>query len=128
MQDGNLASISAHFESLYSPSALEEHKHRHHHHDGDDDDDEKKKRRPNIFKKIAAKVLAYHGLPTALTAAEVAQNSTLVTGLKAEDGSYAGLHRRVRVEKTLLPPCRYHIEILAVQASIGEDSWRRDAW
>jgi uncharacterized surface protein with fasciclin (FAS1) repeats len=24
--------------------------------------------------------------------------------LKAEDGSYAGLHRRVRIEKTLLPP------------------------
>jgi hypothetical protein len=113
MHDADLASISAHYEALYSPSALaaledKHHDHHGHHHKGGDDDGddkERKKRRREIFKKIAAKVLAYHGLPTALTAGEIAQNSTLVTGLKAEDGSYGGLHRRVRVEKTLVPPC-----------------------
>ena len=108
MQENDLALISSHYERFYSLSVADEHKHhdhKHKHHGGDGDDDDKKKRRKEIFKKIAAKVLAYHGLPTALTASEVAQNSTLVTGLKAEDGSYAGLHRRVRVEKTLVPPC-----------------------
>lgn len=87
--DPSLASISAHYESYFTT--------------GDKDDDKDKKRK-EIFKFIAAKVLAYHGLPKAYTASQLAQNSTFETGLKAEDGSYAGLHRRVRVEKSLLPP------------------------
>lgn len=71
----------------------------------DDDDDEEKKRRKEIFRKIIGKVLAYHGLPKAYTVQQLSQNSTMETALKAEDGSYAGLHRRVRIEKCLVPPC-----------------------
>ena len=70
-----------------------------------DDDDDKKKRRRKIFKKIAEKVLEYHGLTKAYTAQELAQNSTLPTALKAEDGSFGGLHRRIRIVKTFVPPC-----------------------
>ncbi|TYJ51766.1 hypothetical protein B9479_007638 [Cryptococcus floricola] len=70
----------------------------------DDDDDEEKKRKKEIFRKIAGKVLAYHGLPKAYTVQELGQNSTFATALKADDGSYAGLHRRVRIEKNLVPP------------------------
>lgn len=78
----------------------------HGHHGDDDDDDEKKKRRKEIFRKIAGYVLMYHGLEKAYTAQELAQNSTFPTALKAHDGSYGGLHRRIKVEKTLLPPSK----------------------
>lgn len=102
MRNPSLASISAILDR--QPAYLLEDDDHHHHHHGGDDDDKDKKRKREIFKKIAAKVLAYHGLPKAYTASDLAQNSTLETGLKATDGSYGGLHRRVRVEKSLLPP------------------------
>ncbi|WWC85777.1 uncharacterized protein L201_000643 [Kwoniella dendrophila CBS 6074] len=78
--------------------------HHHHHHHGDDDDPEKRKRRKEIFRKIAGKVLQYHGLTKAYTVQELAQNSTVATALKAEDGSYGGLHRRIRINKQFVPP------------------------
>lgn len=105
MYDPSLASISSHYETFFAADKGGKH---------DDDDDKKKKKRKEIFKFIAAKVLAYHGLPKAYTAAKISQNSTFETGLKAEDGSYAGLHRRVRVEKTLVPPC----ELCAVRSQL----------
>ena len=74
-----------------------------------DDDDERKKRRRRMFKFIAAKVLRYHGLPEALTAKEIAQNVTLATALKAEDGSYGGMYRRLRVERQFIPPGETHV-------------------
>ncbi|WRT63681.1 uncharacterized protein IL334_000604 [Kwoniella shivajii] len=88
------------------PSLLEsdENRHHHHHHHGDDDDPEKKKRRKEIFRKIAGKVLQYHGLTKAYTAQELAQNSTVATALKADDGSYGGLQRRIRIVKSFVPP------------------------
>ncbi|WWC58086.1 uncharacterized protein I303_100621 [Kwoniella dejecticola CBS 10117] len=87
------------------PSLLaEDEDHKHHGHHGDDDDPEKKKRRKEIFRKIAGKVLQYHGLTKAYTAQELAQNSTIATALKAEDGSFGGLHRRIRIDKHFVPP------------------------
>ncbi|OCF39311.1 hypothetical protein I317_06893 [Kwoniella heveanensis CBS 569] len=86
----------------------------HHHHDGDDDPD-KKKRRKEIFRKIAGKVLQYHGLTKPYTAQELAQNSTIATALRAEDGSYGGLHRRIRIDKHLVPPSlkiNFYAEVL----------------
>lgn len=125
MHNPSLASISA----LLSrqPAYLLEDDH-HHHHGGKGDDDDKKRKR-EIFKKIAAKVLAYHGLPKAYTASELAQNSTLETGLKAEDGSYGGLHRRVRVEKSLLPPCEsiFTFNIASCLRSSGQAKLLRQA-
>lgn len=103
MANPSLASISSLLDR--QPTYLLNDDHHHHHGHGDDDDKDKKRKR-EIFKKIAAKVLAYHGLPKAYTVAEIAQNSTLETALRAEDGSYGGLRRRVRVEKSLLPPCK----------------------
>jgi hypothetical protein len=70
-----------------------------------DDDDKKKKRRKEIIRKIAGYILQYHGLTEAYTARELATNSTFPTALKAHDGSYGGLHRRIKVEKSLVPPC-----------------------
>jgi hypothetical protein len=75
-------------------------------HDGDDDDDKKKKRR-EIFRYIVKKVLEYHVLPHPMTAAELAENSTVATACKADDGSFAGLHRRIKIEKQLVPPSIY---------------------
>jgi hypothetical protein len=103
MANPSLASISAVLDR--QPAYLMDDQHHHHGHGGDDDEEKKRKR--EIFRKIAGKVLAYHGLPKAYTASDLAQNSTLETGLKAEDGSYGGLYRRVRVEKSLLPPCTF---------------------
>jgi len=71
---------------------------------GDDDDDEDKQRRKEVFRYIAGKVLQYHGLPKAYTAKELAENVTFATALKADDGSYGGLHRRIRIDKQLIPP------------------------
>lgn len=114
MANPSLASISALL--AREPSFLAVDEHHHHGHGGKDDEDKKRKR--EIFKKIAAKVLAYHGLPKAYLASEIAQNSTLETALKAEDGSYGGLHRRIRVEKSLLPPCMSlplrHVTMLSI--------------
>ncbi|KAK4688024.1 hypothetical protein P7C73_g2099, partial [Tremellales sp. Uapishka_1] len=93
MANPSLATLSSILDK--TPSLLEEDK---------DDDDEKKKRRKEIFKKIAGKVLQYHGLPKAYTASELAQNSTLETALKAGDGSFGGLNRRIRIVKTFVPP------------------------
>lgn len=80
----------------------------HHHHGGhghdDDDDDKKKKRRKRILKKIAHAVLQYHILPQGHSAAELAQNSTMATALHPHDGSSDGLHRRVHLQKQLIPP------------------------
>ena len=70
----------------------------------DDDESDDDKRKKEIFRYIAGQVLKYHGLPKAYTASELAQNSTLATALKADDGSLGGLHRRIRIEKTLVPP------------------------
>nr|ODN92597.1 hypothetical protein L203_00876 [Cryptococcus depauperatus CBS 7841] len=72
--------------------------------DDDDDDDKDKRHKKEVIRKIAGKILAYHGLPKAYTVQELGQNSTFETGLKAEDGSYDGLHRRVRIVKELVPP------------------------
>lgn len=69
--------------------------------EGDKDDE----RRKEIFRKIVTKILAYHTVVTgAYTASELAENSTVATALKAEDGSFAGLHRRVKVAKEVVPP------------------------
>lgn len=68
------------------------------------EDDDKKKHRREVFKFIASKVLRYHGLPEALTAKEIANNVTLATALKADDGSFGGLQRRIRVFSQLIPP------------------------
>ncbi|GFZ50740.1 hypothetical protein JCM24511_08498 [Saitozyma sp. JCM 24511] len=72
--------------------------------DSDSSDDDKKKRRKEILRKIAGYILQYHGLTEAYTARELATNSTFPTALKAHDGSYGGLHRRIKVEKSLVPP------------------------
>jgi len=75
--------------------------------DHDHDDDEDHKRRKEVFRYIAGKVLQYHGLPKAYTAQELAENVTIATALKADDGSFGGLHRRIRIEKTLIPPGKF---------------------
>lgn len=72
-----------------------------------DDDDDHDKRRKEIFRFIVGKVLKYHGIAHPYTARELAQNSTFATILKADDGSFAGLHRRIKVEKTIVPPCTF---------------------
>lgn len=70
----------------------------------DDKDDDDKKRR-KIFQYIVKKILQYHSIPKdVLSASELAQNSTVATACKADDGSFAGLHRRIKIEKTLVPP------------------------
>ncbi|WVQ93825.1 hypothetical protein IAU59_000903 [Kwoniella sp. CBS 9459] len=92
-----------------------DHDHRKHHHHGGGDDDDKKKRRKEIFRKIAGKVLQYHGLTKPYTAQELAQNSTIATALRAEDGSFGGLHRRIRIDKHLVPPSlklNFYAEVL----------------
>jgi hypothetical protein len=71
----------------------------------DDDDDEKKKRRREIFRKIVGYVLKYHGLMDAYTAKDLAGNNTFETALETKDGAFGGLNQRVRVEKSILPPC-----------------------
>jgi hypothetical protein len=71
----------------------------------DDDDDEKKKRRREIFRKIVGFVLKYHGLMDAYTAKDLAGNNTFETALETKDGAFGGLNQRVRVEKSVLPPC-----------------------
>ena len=51
------------------------------------------------------KILGYHVIKTEpYTAAKLAENSTVATALKAEDGSFAGLHRRIKIVKELVPP------------------------
>ncbi|OCF59699.1 hypothetical protein L486_02371 [Kwoniella mangroviensis CBS 10435] len=100
----SLITLSNALESEPSLLAADEDDHHHHHHHDDDDDPEKRKRRKEIFRKIAGKVLQYHGLTKAYTAQELAQNSTIATALKAEDGSYGGLHRRIRIDKHFVPP------------------------
>lgn len=74
-----------------------------------DDDDDKKKRRRKYIKFIVSKVLQYHGLPEALTSKEIAQNVTIATALKADDGSFGGLQRRIRVVPQLIPPCESYL-------------------
>jgi len=101
----SLTSISALLDSPAFIAALDErhdHGHGHHGDHGDHDHDDKKKK--EIIKYIIGKVLQYHGLTKAYTAQEIAENSTIPTALKADDGSYGGLHRRIKVEKQLLPP------------------------
>lgn len=101
----SLTSISALLDSPAFVAALDEHHdhgHGHHGDHGDHDHDDKKKK--EIIKYIIGKVLQYHGLTKAYTAQEIAENSTIPTALKADDGSYGGLHRRIKVEKQLLPP------------------------
>ncbi|KJE05777.1 hypothetical protein I311_00503 [Cryptococcus gattii NT-10] len=90
--------------------------------DDNDDDDEEKKRKKEILRKIIGKVLAYHGLPKAYSVQQLSQNSTVETTLKAEDGSYAGLHRRVRIEKCLVPPSiklNFYAKIVAADRKCG---------
>jgi hypothetical protein len=74
-----------------------------HHHHGDSDEDKRKKQ---IFKEILKRVLQYHGLERALSATELAQNSTVATALKADFGSFGGLHRRIKIEKSFVPPSK----------------------
>lgn len=100
----SLATLSTFLDQ--NPSLLDEDHDHHGHHGHGGDSDEDKKRRKEIFRKIAGYVLMYHGLQKPYTAQELAQNSTFPTALKAHDGSYGGLHRRIKVEKTLLPPSR----------------------
>lgn len=76
----------------------------------DDDDDDKKKHRKEVFKFIVGEVLKYHGLSKIYTATELAENNTVATVLKARDGSFGGQHRRIRIEKSLLPPSEYKIQ------------------
>lgn len=71
-------------------------------HGGKDDKDKKRRRR--IFKKIAHAVLKYHMLPQGHSDQSLAQNSTMATMLKPHDGSADGLHRRIHIEKQVLPP------------------------
>ena len=72
---------------------------------GDGDDDDKKSRRRELIRKLVGKVLMYHAVPLELDAVHVGENSTLETVLTAEDGSFGGLARRIKVKKSLLPPC-----------------------
>jgi hypothetical protein len=71
----------------------------------DDDDDDKKKRRKEIFRKIVGFVLKYHGLTHAYDSKDLAGNNTFETALETKDGAFGGLNQRVRVEKSILPPC-----------------------
>ena len=98
MANPSLASISSLLDTDPAFTSLDE----------DKPDDDEKKRRREMIRKLVGKVLAYHGLPEALTAVDVAKNSTLATALTASDGSYAGLQRRVKVKKTLIPPGKRH--------------------
>ncbi|KAI9635910.1 FAS1 domain-containing protein [Dioszegia hungarica] len=102
MANPSLATVSSLLDRQPAYLLEDDHRDHHGHHGGDSDEDKKRKR--EIFKKIAAKVLAYHGLPKAYTASDLAQNSTLETALKAGRGGGGGLYRRIRVEKSLLPP------------------------
>ena len=71
--------------------------------DGDDKDEDKKKK-IKFFKYIVTKILQYHVLPADHSAVDLAKNSTVATILQAKDGTYGDLHRRIKVEKKLLPP------------------------
>ena len=93
--DSSLASISSLLESDPTLTASD---------NGDDEDDEKKHRR-EMIRKFVGKILMYHAVPHELDAVHVAENSTLETVLTAEDGSFGGLARRIKVKKSLLPPC-----------------------
>ncbi|ORX34664.1 hypothetical protein BD324DRAFT_634413 [Kockovaella imperatae] len=98
MSNPSLASISALLENEPSLMITSDD-------DGDDDDDDdEKKRRRELFRKLAKKVLQYHGLSEALSAADISERSTLASALWASDGSYGGLQRRIKVKKTLIPP------------------------
>jgi len=41
----------------------------------------------------------------AYTAKDLAGNNTFETALETKDGAFGGLNQRVRVEKSVLPPC-----------------------
>jgi len=74
----------------------------------DENEDPEKRRRRKMYKFIASKVLQYHALDDEYTAREIAHNVTIPTVLKAIDGSFGGLQRRIRVVKTFVPPCKLH--------------------
>ncbi|WVQ80369.1 hypothetical protein IAT38_002474 [Cryptococcus sp. DSM 104549] len=76
----------------------------HHHGDHDGDSDKDKERRKKIFREITGKILQYHGLHKPYTVQELGQNSTLETVLRSDDGTLDGLHRRVRIDKSFVPP------------------------
>jgi hypothetical protein len=107
MKRPSLAALSAAIESDPSLTALEDNDDHHHHpghgHGGDSDED--KKRRREIFRFIAGMVLRYHGLKKAHTIQELAENSTWPTALESKFGANGGLPQRIRVEKSLVPPC-----------------------
>lgn len=50
-------------------------------------------------------VLKYHGLTKAYDSKDLAGNNTFETALESKDGAFGGLNQRVRVEKSLVPPC-----------------------
>lgn len=51
-------------------------------------------------------MLKYHGLTKAYDSKDLAGNNTFETALESKDGSLGGLNQRVRVEKSLVPPCK----------------------
>jgi len=73
----------------------------HHHHGGDDKDTERKKK---ILKEILHQVLLYHALPYDVTTTQLGANSTVATALKANDGSFDGQLRRIKIDRTTVPP------------------------
>jgi uncharacterized surface protein with fasciclin (FAS1) repeats len=70
----------------------------------DDDDDDDKERKRRLFKTILHQVLLYHLLPYDTTSTRLGLNSTVETALVANDGSFDGQPRRLKIEKTLVPP------------------------
>ena len=68
---------------------------------GGGDEDKDRKRR---FDEIAREILRYHIMPQEFDSNDIVKNSTLPTELIAEDGSFGGRRRRVKIESQLLPP------------------------
>jgi len=73
---------------------------KHHYLDWEGEHGEKDKRR------IMEDTLKYHMIPGVLEDRLFGQNSTIATNLRAGDGSFDEARRRIKVEKTTLPPRR----------------------
>jgi len=58
--------------------------------------------------------LRYHVLPQVIEYNRLGQNSTLATELHADDGTFGGHRRRVKVESSLLPPWKVTLNNYAV--------------
>jgi len=70
----------------------------------DDDDDKNRNRNKKIFGQALHEVLMYHMLPYEVKTTTLGTNSTVETALKARDGSFDSKHRRIKVERTVMPP------------------------